>query len=196
MFMEQLVSWGYSVQSLAELPGQAARRGGIVDVFPPVSDMPVRIEFFGNTVDSLRLFEPVSQRSLKPIEEISFGPASQTAPVFWGGREQLGATFVKLGLSALSFEERGRFEEALTKFMEGQQPDEVGFYAPLFNRGNLLSYLPPGALVVMDDAKGVRHEFDFVAEEAEKVLADKLAEHEIPSRFPRPYCPWEDISSH
>jgi transcription-repair coupling factor (superfamily II helicase) len=193
--MEQLSSWGYSVQSLAELPGQAARRGGIVDIFPPTGDMPVRLEFFGNVVDSIRFFEPVSQRSLRPAGEVSFGPASQTAVVFQGSREKLGAAFAKLDISHLNYEERGLFEEALTRFLEGQQPDEVGFYAPLFNRDSLLSYLPPGALVVIDDPDGVKLELEFVAGEAEKVLADKVAEREIPPGFPQPYHSFVELNS-
>lgn len=59
--MDELHKIGYSVESLVEVPGQVSRRGGIVDIFPPTADMPVRLEFFGNTIDSLRLFESVSQ---------------------------------------------------------------------------------------------------------------------------------------
>jgi transcription-repair coupling factor (superfamily II helicase) len=67
---------GYEMESTVEAPGMVSHRGGIVDVYPPTSRLPVRIEYFGNTVDSLRLFEPQSQRSMKAISEIDVGPAN------------------------------------------------------------------------------------------------------------------------
>ncbi len=80
--MSDLHNMGYSVETLVEIPGQASRRGGILDIFPPASTFPVRIEYFGNTIESLRLFEPVSQRSIKPTKMIKVGPARLTAPLF------------------------------------------------------------------------------------------------------------------
>lgn len=66
---------GYERQSLVELPATMSRRGGILDIFPLNSQAPLRIEFFGNTVEGLRLFDPQSQRSMKSVEEIEIGPA-------------------------------------------------------------------------------------------------------------------------
>jgi len=54
---------GYKVENIVEVPGTISRRGGIVDVFSPNSDLPARIEFFGNQIDSIRLFDPRTQRS-------------------------------------------------------------------------------------------------------------------------------------
>lgn len=184
--MAELVSWGYSLQAVTELPGQASRRGGIVDVFPPTGELPVRLEFFGNTLDSLRVFEPASQRSLGMVEAAVFGPAATVAPVFTGGAEFLGRAFTALDLSLLDVEEKGRYEEARARFMNGGLPDEAAFYAPLFNRGSLLDYLPESVLAVIDDPEGVRRELDFVDSEAERVYAARVG-REVPPGFPRPY---------
>ncbi len=54
--------------------GFAARRGGIIDVWPPTSALPVRIEFFGNEIESLRTFEPDTQRSVEKIEQVEIFP--------------------------------------------------------------------------------------------------------------------------
>ena len=74
--LRRLQAVGYQMESIVEAPGMVSHRGGIVDVYPPTSRLPVRIEFFGNTVDSLRLFDPQSQRSMKAISEIDVGPAN------------------------------------------------------------------------------------------------------------------------
>ena len=55
-------------------PGQMARRGGILDVFPPDADEPVRIEFFGDNVESLRRFDPDTQRATAPLEALEALP--------------------------------------------------------------------------------------------------------------------------
>ena len=185
--MAELIAWGYDVQALTELPGQTSRRGGIVDIFPPTAEFPVRLEFFGNTIDNLRLFEPASQRSLKSVDEIIFGPALTSAPVFMAKQGLLERAFASFDLSGLSDETRNRYEEARACFASGQMPDEAAFYATLFNRDCALAYLPDNALVVVDDPEGVRRELDFMHDEAEKVLAERLAAQELPPGFPRPY---------
>src|SRR3970040_897100 len=58
--LRRLQAAGYEVAPLVEAPGQAARRGGIVDVFPPQAEAPARIEFFGRTVESIRIFDAAS----------------------------------------------------------------------------------------------------------------------------------------
>ena len=57
--------------------GEFARRGGIVDVFPPSLPLPIRIEFFGDEIDSLRAFDPTDQRTVRPVEEAVVLPASE-----------------------------------------------------------------------------------------------------------------------
>ncbi len=65
-----LVSAGYERVSLVEQTGQYSIRGGILDVFTPNADYPVRVEFFDTEVDSIRTFDPRDQRSVDVIEEV------------------------------------------------------------------------------------------------------------------------------
>ncbi len=58
-----LASVGYTRMDLVEMPGQFTRRGGILDVYSPEADRPVRIEFFGDEIETIRKFEPETQRS-------------------------------------------------------------------------------------------------------------------------------------
>src|SRR3546814_1579918 len=73
----------YRVETVGE-PGEFAVRGGIVDVFPPGQEQPLRLDFFGDELESLRLFDPLTQRTtgtagelvLKPVSEVILDPAS------------------------------------------------------------------------------------------------------------------------
>jgi transcription-repair coupling factor (superfamily II helicase) len=65
---------GYELHDMVEMPGQFTVRGGIVDVFPAESDRPVRLEFFGDSLESLREFDPNTQRSVRPIDRVTLPP--------------------------------------------------------------------------------------------------------------------------
>ncbi|MFC2070550.1 transcription-repair coupling factor, partial [Chloroflexota bacterium] len=65
--LRQLQEIGYELENTVEIPGTMSHRGGIIDIYPPISDLPARLEFYGNTIDSIRLFDPSSQRSLSPV---------------------------------------------------------------------------------------------------------------------------------
>ena len=189
--MKELIRWGYEPESAVEAPGQISRRGGIIDLFPPTDELPTRIEFFGNTVDSLRVFEPSSQRSAKSVNSVTFGPSALTAPVFVGDRIE--QTFAALDLSDLTQEEKDCYEEDKVGLMTGCSSGEIAFYSPLFNSALLLDYLPDNTLVVMDDPDGVQREISFVHEEAEKARSARVATHELPPNFPVPYHLGEEL---
>jgi transcription-repair coupling factor (superfamily II helicase) len=70
---------GYRPSAAVSEPGDLNRRGGIVDIFPLQSPQPLRIEFFGDEIDSLRLFDPVTQRSTDTLQTITIGPAHEYA---------------------------------------------------------------------------------------------------------------------
>ena len=76
ILLEALAEGGYRREDPVTAPGQVARRGGIVDVFPPDRDAPVRIEFLGDTVESLRRFDPETQRTTAVIESLEAHPLS------------------------------------------------------------------------------------------------------------------------
>ena len=69
---EWLQKSGYHSTTSVQLPGEFTVRGGILDVFPPDTTLPVRIEWFDDTIDSIRLFDPVTQRSLERLQRADF----------------------------------------------------------------------------------------------------------------------------
>lgn len=76
----KLVTLGYSHVPLVEDQSTFSVRGGIIDIFPPNLPAPVRIEFFGDFVDTIRTFDPITQRSLHPLEELVLLPAREVVP--------------------------------------------------------------------------------------------------------------------
>ena len=77
--LDQAVEWGYERVSLVTRPGDMARRGDILDIFPPGYAKPVRLEFFGDAIEEMRLFDAESQRSLRPLDELTLLPVSPLA---------------------------------------------------------------------------------------------------------------------
>ncbi|MBT9259424.1 MAG: transcription-repair coupling factor [Clostridiales bacterium] len=73
---DRLVAAGYEPSDLADRPGLFARRGGILDIFPVGAEAPYRVEFFGDTVESVRLFDPETQRSREEVWSFEVPPAS------------------------------------------------------------------------------------------------------------------------
>ncbi|MGH9815041.1 MAG: transcription-repair coupling factor [Candidatus Acidiferrales bacterium] len=73
----QLAAIGYERHELVEMPGQFSVRGGILDVYPVEAARPVRAELFGETVESLREFDPATQRSVQPVERATIVPLTE-----------------------------------------------------------------------------------------------------------------------
>jgi transcription-repair coupling factor (superfamily II helicase) len=100
--LRELLGLGYAPAIEVAGRGEFARRGGIVDVFPPSAALPVRIEFFGDEIDSLRVFDPTDQRTIGPADEVLLLPASE----FLAPHGGVAALRERLGRSAASLPDR------------------------------------------------------------------------------------------
>ena len=78
MLTAHLASVGYTQMDLVEMPGQFTRRGGILDVYSPEADRPVRIEFFGDEIETIRKFDPETQRSQSGLDETQLLPLTES----------------------------------------------------------------------------------------------------------------------
>ena len=76
--VEHLRLVGYSQVDVVEMPGEFAHRGGLLDVYSPESDRPVRIELFGDEVESVRKFDPATQRSAASTDDVVLLPLTET----------------------------------------------------------------------------------------------------------------------
>ncbi len=188
-------SLGYRSESVVELPGTMSHRGGILDIYPLTSDKPVRLEFMGNTVDSLRFFDAATQRSLEPVSCIEIGTATELVAPLSVGQSELEKIIKGIDLAGCSAEVKQQFKQDLNMFLERQVPAGKQFYASLFNTGNFLDYLPADSLVILDEEQNVRQTIESLDAEAGQLRQDKLAKRELPANYPSPYFKPDEIET-
>jgi len=146
---------GYSSADVVEMPGQYALRGGILDVYSPEAERPVRIEFFGDEVDSIRRFDPTSQRSSNPIDEALLLPLTET-PVT---DQLLGAIHTRLSGKRIAGTTEEIVEAAVRSGGVTVFPGWE-FYAPVAGSDRTVFDLLPRATVLLDEPDLLRSEFD------------------------------------
>jgi transcription-repair coupling factor (superfamily II helicase) len=186
---------GYRVENVVEVPGAMSHRGGIIDVWPLTSEFPVRIEFFGDTVDSIRSFNPETQRSTDKLALVAIGPATELLAPRQMDKRSLENILQGLDLSGCTAGVKQQFQRDVAMLLGGQMFPEVQFYASLFNGGNLLDYLPPGTLLVLDDLSSIEQTALELDTEAGQLRSGKLEQGELPRNFPRPYFTWDEMQS-
>jgi transcription-repair coupling factor (superfamily II helicase) len=182
---------GYSVETAVDVPGTMSRRGGIIDIFPPTSSQPVRLEFFGNNIESIRLFDSASQRSQKSVPKVAICPATEFLPP--ADKSRLASALEVLAFSQCNPDAKEQIEKEIAILQSGQRTANMSFYAPLFNRGNLLEYLPPDTILVLDEPAQIKEETEYVDTRAMEIQAEKLENGELPANYPRPYFNWGEI---
>src|SRR2546426_8221440 len=145
---------GYTSVDVVEMPGQYALRGGILDVYSPEADRPVRIEFFGDEIESIRKFDPASQRSSNPVDESLLLPLTET-PV---SDDLLGAIHARLSgkriTGAEEIVEQAVRSGGVTVFPGWE------FYAPVAGADRTIFDLLPRALVITDEPENLKPEFE------------------------------------
>lgn len=78
MLVEHLLSVGYTKVDVVEMPGQVTLRGGIIDLYSPEMDRPIRVDFFGDEIESIRKFDPETQRSSSQLDHALLLPLTET----------------------------------------------------------------------------------------------------------------------
>ena len=131
--IEHWVAMGYRAAPTVEELGELNRRGGIVDIFPPGDELPLRIEFFGDEIDSLRRFDPITQRSEMRLREAIVGPAHEIP--FWR-RELALERLHQLDTAAMRREAREEWEAALERLAQGERFEGRALFAPFFRDGD------------------------------------------------------------
>src|SRR5438270_9197804 len=146
---------GYTAADVVEMPGEYALRGGILDVYSPEAERPVRIEFFGDEVESIRRFDPASQRSSNPLDEALLLPLTET-PV---SDQLLGAIHTRLSGKRIAGTSEEIVEAAVKSGGVTVFPGWE-FYAPVAGADRTIFDLLPQAAVLLDEPDSLRRDFE------------------------------------
>ena len=193
--LAELLRLGYEAVIEVAGRGEFARRGGLVDVFAAGADLPVRIEFFGDEIASLRRFDPTDQRTVGPAEAIHLLPASE----FLLPAEGAAGIRARLGRLAVQLPERLAADLAHFEGAEDHAPatatgtraveagDAAEVWAAILCPASGIDHLPPETLLVLDEPGDVAAAAEFLWEQAAERRRDLIAAGELPGEWPDAY---------
>lgn len=183
--LEKMVILGYERVDLVQEMGQFSSRGDIVDVFPLDREDPIRIEFFGDEVDSLRSFKTETQSSTANLTEVTLIPAREG---LWLPEEFVAAKIkieAQLAAQVHRLEEQGRvteaealaskINEALERLSDGHQIPGADQFLPWIvpHLVSLLEYLPEGRVILDEPLRG-RDGFSTLEQETIEIISNYL----------------------
>jgi len=158
--LQKLIIRGYRREQIVEAPGQFAVRGGIIDIFSVGAGAPIRLELFDDEINSLRNFEPESQRSVNEVRAVIIGPAQEMLlpPDLGPGLAMLKAELLqaqnRLGKSkaGAARELNEKLQGLITQLEMGNCPPGIGqLQAYFYPLATLFDYFQRRPLVVLDD---------------------------------------------
>lgn len=192
---ETLAHWydlGYRPESVVEEPGTFSRRGGIVDIFPPGQARPVRIELFGDQIESLRTFDPTSQRSQESITSFTLTPAGEALPKY-GPRAAKGVA--NLDFTSCHTPARNAFQRDREALERGESFRGLEFYIPYLyiQPGMLLDYFPAEGLLLVDDWMELEAAMEELETQAMKLREDLAEAGDLPRGLSVPYFTWQEL---
>ena len=191
LMLEHLYNLGYEPVTEVEEPGQFSHRGGIVDLFPVTLPRPVRIEFFGDEIESLRTFDPASQRSLNPIATFVIGPAREALPLRGPEAAQ---ELERLNSSMLHHDAEDRWTRDLEDLRQQRSFDDITFYLPyLHAQASVLDYLTRSGLVILDNPEGIQNHITELEVQAKEMKERFENDRENPTHLRDIFITWNDL---
>ena len=190
--LKRWVEMGYEPAAVVEGPGSFSRRGGILDVYPPGSPTPFRIELFGDEIESIRTFDPATQRSVDRVEGVEIAPPHEVLPP---ADQETRSRLRALDLSRCSPASQEALSRELDLLMEGQACPSLGFYRGFLGHSTLLDYLAEGGLLVLDDPTQIAAVGEDLLEQATHLQWQAAERGEIPSDLPPALHEWESLES-
>jgi Transcription-repair coupling factor (superfamily II helicase) len=184
---KQLFAMGYTHQKLVAAPGDFAVRGSIVDIYPLAADYPVRVDFFDTEVDSLRYFDPATQRSVENVDQVEILPATDF--ILTSDERQAGAVKLTQELATqtatLTAEDAETLTNQVQPLIDGLRkgsvdPQLLEFADYLFPAHHqILDYLDAAGTVLFGDYARLQDGERQLLEDEANWATDKLAHHQI-----------------
>jgi transcription-repair coupling factor (superfamily II helicase) len=188
------VKLGYRHEPLVETPGTFSQRGGIIDVYPPHTEHPLRVELWDDEVDTIRWFDPYTQRSIGPAEAVDIIPAREQLPGLLE-RPEIDRRIGELDYTGCSQALRDRVEDELVTLFSNPDLELLHFYNGLLNQSSLLDYLPYPGILVLDRPGQIEDEAQEQEEKYARMRFSREERSELPGNFPSPYLPWQDFAA-
>jgi transcription-repair coupling factor (superfamily II helicase) len=184
----RLVELGYSREPLVEARGQFSLRGGILDVFPTAADSPVRAEWSGDVIETLRLFDPENQRSVMAVPEAMIRTGRELLLGPDRGASAVARFREALAMESLRGDVRSEWEDELTRLEAGAAFPGVEFYSAYLDptHPSLLDHLPSDAVVLDFEPDRQHAEARTLLEETDMLAAAEAGGKELPRGFSLP----------
>ena len=201
--LSKLAASGYSRCAMVEGPGQFAVRGGILDIYSPAADRPVRIEFFGDELDTMGYFDPDTQRRTENLEQLVVLPVGETQPrLHAGGIEGLCSDLNRI----IARQKRrknvnealiGTLTKDLEKYENGlQNPASDRYMALIYpEMATAMDYIPADAILAICDQGNLRRSARSRSEEMGMQLDSLLQGGLLAGELCDYVCQWEDFCS-
>ncbi len=198
---KQLTGSGYSHCGMVEGPGQYAVRGGILDIYSPAADQPVRMEFFGDELDTMGYFDPASQRRTENVDSFTVLPIGETQPrLHENGLEGLCQDISKL---IASQRRRKNINEELIKTLERDlNKYENNLSNPASDRymgfiykefATAFDYIPENSIVILCDQANLHRSAKTRVEDMGLQLDSMLQAGLLAGELCDYVCMWEDF---
>ncbi|WP_030165402.1 transcription-repair coupling factor [Spirillospora albida] len=160
--VRRLVEAGYHRVDLVEKRGEIAVRGGILDVFPPTEEHPLRVEFWGDTVEEIRYFKAADQRSLEVAQAGLWAPPCRELPLTASVRER----------AKLLAGEHPALAEILTRIADGDTVEGMEAFSPVLADGMelLTDLLPDGSALLVCEPERIRTRADELVRTSQEFL--------------------------
>ena len=187
------IDMGYVNEPTVEIPGTISRRGGILDIFPVSRDRPVRIELFDDEIESIRHFDPGTQRSTGKVRTVTIPPALETLPRL-ASEDRVQELLGGMDLIGTSEEAQRRIPSDLSHMLAGETLDEASFYAGFFNLGNIFDYLPSESLMIVLRPSAIEETSRSLDRRLAQLRKTKEKRGDVPVGFAQPHIEWAFIS--
>jgi len=191
----RLVELGYAREPLVEAPGQFSLRGGILDVFPAAGRAPVRAEFFGEEIETLRVFDVQNQRSVMPVPQVTIRPGKELLLGADRGREAAAAIRAGAGLDRLRADVRAEWDDELERLEAGASFPGVELFSAYLEASlpSALEHLPEEAVVLDFEPDRQVTEVRELSNELDTLVAAEARDGELPPNFRPPIVPLDKV---
>lgn len=190
--LSQLVQIGYEPSTLVTQPGTFSRRGSIIDIFPLTAPHPIRLDFFDDIIETIKYFDPSTQRSTSAIDHIVVPPAREVPPLY--GKD------IAEQLALWSTTLRQRYNETtgplddVDLLAQAVSFPYLEHYLPYcYPPASLFNYAPPHALIILEEPDELEDVMRDIDDKARKNRDAHIRNELIAPDHPQPYLDWDQF---